>query len=80
MYQYRITVNGCESDIMETYPKEQWEKIALVSDNREINAKFERRLITDITMPELMMDIKGLMRIGEKVIFPWDTIAEIITR
>ena len=48
IYQYRITVNGAQGNITNTYPKEQWENIASISDTGRVNAAvFEKRLVTE---------------------------------
>jgi hypothetical protein len=76
MYQYKITVNGNQGNITDIYPYKQWSRITIVEDERGINAKFERRLITDTEILNMVENTKGYIKIGDKVVCPWVTIAE----
>jgi hypothetical protein len=79
MYKYRITVNNSISNITNTYPQKQWENIFQTYDNRGgIKAKFEKRLITDKSILSLLTNTKGYITLKDKVISPWETIAELI--
>jgi hypothetical protein len=80
MTQYSIVING-EQFIYDEYPKEKWENISLVSDNRSIQAKlFKREVFTDDgSFLETLTDRTGYIFLKNKnqIITPWNLIAEL---
>ncbi len=79
-YQYRLTVNGATGKILNEYPGEQWSRIAEVIDFRGGIATLERRLITDHDILPMLTDPTGFIKPGDKVVCPWEVIAEVETR
>lgn len=77
MYQYRITVNESQGSITENYPAEQWKRIFEVIESRGGKATLERRLITDVSILSLLTDTKGYIKFKEKVICPFEILAEL---
>ncbi|HHX70981.1 MAG TPA: hypothetical protein GX708_23395 [Gallicola sp.] len=76
-YQYRITVNQQQGNILDFFPNEQWQRITEIENQRGIDAKLERRLITDTSIFPLLTDPSGYMRLNNNIIVsPWQTIAE----
>lgn len=76
-YQYRITVNNSQGQITDNYPGDQWSNIAGVQEDRGIHAILERRLITDETILPMLTNSKGYLKLKDKVICPWEIIAEL---
>jgi len=76
--QYRITVNGTQSAITDEYPGARWEYLAELSDNRAIEATFERRLVAP-WHPGIEQLYPGL-RCDDLYISRWGVIAEIQPR
>ena len=52
-YQYRVTVNGTQGQIVNELPEGQWEQIAVVAEERGYQAKLERRFVTDDSFLEM---------------------------
>lgn len=77
MYQYRLTVNGSVGAVLNTYPGDQWSRIADVCEERGLCAIFERRLITDTEILDLVCDTTGYIKIGAKVACAWEIMAEM---
>lgn len=75
--QYRITVEGQSSGVLSTYPGAQWATAAENCEARGLNATFERRLITDLDILDLVPNAQGYIRIGNRVACPWEVIAEM---
>lgn len=73
--QYRITVGGQSSGVLDVYPGERWNAAAPTYEERGLCAVFERRLITDLDILELVEDTRGYVRIGDRVVCPWEIIA-----
>lgn len=76
--QYRITVNNTPGQIIDTYPDEQWSRIAEASENHTMTATFERRLVSEY-QPEIEALYPG-MKAGPLYVSHWQTIAEIESR
>lgn len=75
-YQYRLKVNGATGPVLDTYPGEQWSKVAEVIDARGGTAAFERRLVTDHDILPLLTDPTGYLDLSEDIIVcPWEIIA-----
>lgn len=75
MYQYRITVDGAPSPITNAYPGQRWAAIADTCEERGLPATFERRLVTDPDILDLVSDTAGYIKLGNRVACPWETIA-----
>lgn len=75
MNQYRITVEGSRTPPLDIYPAERWAAIAEACEDRGLGARFERRLITDPEILDLVDDTTGYIRLGSQVLCPWETIA-----
>lgn len=73
--QYRITVNGQSSGVLDAYPGDRWNAAAPLYEERGMRATFERRLITDLDILDLVEDTTGYIRIGDRVACPWEVIA-----
>lgn len=73
--QYRITVNGQSSGVLDAYPGERWNAAAPTYEERGLCATLERRLITDADMLDLVEDTRGYIRIGDQVACPWEILA-----
>lgn len=80
MNQYRITVEGQSSGVLSTYPGAQWASVAENCEARGLNATFERRLITDLGILDLVSHGQGYVRISDRVACPWEIIAEMRMR
>lgn len=77
-YQYRLKVNGAIGPIMNTYPGEQWTKIASAIDDRGGIATFERRLITGSDILPMLTDPTGFIKLKDNVVIcPWETMAQL---
>ncbi len=75
-YQYRLTVNGVTSKILDEYPKEQWSRTAEVVDTRGGIATFERRLITNHDILPMLTDPTGYIKLNDNVVVcPWEVLA-----
>ena len=74
-YQYRITVNGKESDLHDSLPSGTWDRIAEITNNRTIIAKLERRLVSNYQ--ENIEKMYPGIRCGDLYISLWSTIAEL---
>ena len=80
-YQYRITLNGDQFPVSNTYPCERWSTIAAYIDERGGKATLEERLVTDITILPLLYDATGYIHLQRgKVASPWKILAEVETR
>lgn len=77
MMQYRITVNGSMGAVLDAYPGKQWARAAEVCESRGLPATFERRLVTDRAILEMVGDAPGYTRLGDRVLCPWEILAEI---
>lgn len=75
--QYRITVDSCTGPILSHYPGEQWARVAEACEERGMAARFERRLVTDMGILDLIPDTTGYIKVGKLVACPWETIAEM---
>lgn len=76
-YQYRITVEGATSGVLDGYPGLQWANTTEQCEERGLIAKLERRLVTDASILELVEDITGYMRVGNRYACPWEILAEM---
>ncbi len=63
-YQYRMTIGGQVSEILDTLPSEQWAAAAEFFENRGNIAKLERRLIVgeDVLPWEILAGINFLVK------------------
>jgi len=78
--QYRVEVNGTTGPI-QGYPGEQWERVAQAIEDRGGLARLYCRLVTDHgILPMLGDDRAGWLVLKDKVISPWDVLAEIEVR
>ena len=76
-YQYRITVNGSQGEILDHIPDERWSLICEVMEQRGQYAKLERRLITTHDILPLLVDPTGYIKLNDNVVVcPWQILAE----
>ena len=76
-FQYRISYNGAESQVLDTLPGEQWSKAAQAVEDRGGIATLHRRLVTDADIMELLTDSSGWIVLKDKVIEPWQILAQM---
>lgn len=74
---YRITVDNCIGPVLNSYPADQWARVAEACEERGMYARLERRLVTDAGILELVEDTTGYIHIGARVLCPWEIIAEM---
>lgn len=77
MYQYRITVSGTSSGVLDKYPGAQWTKTTDHCEDRGLLATLERRLVTDADILELLTDATGYIKLGNRIVCPWEIMAEM---
>jgi hypothetical protein len=77
-YQYRITVGDSVGPVTSNYPGAQWSRIAQVQEERDYPARFERRLVTDLSYLEWfeggVLPV-GYMKLADRVVCPWEVMA-----
>lgn len=76
-YQYRITVEGATSGVLDGYPGLQWTNTTDHCEDRGLIATLERRLVTDADILELLTDATGYKKLGNRVVCPWEIVAEM---
>jgi hypothetical protein len=78
IYHYRITVDGTVGPITTIYPGTTWATAAEVAEERGLHAVFERRLVTDADILELLENPPRVMRVGPgRIAMPWEVFAEV---
>ena len=75
MYQYKIIVNDQESKITDSVPT-AWENNFDIILEKGLKATLYRRLVTDIGILPMLTDTKGYIILKDRVICPWQIIAE----
>ena len=75
--QYRVTVNNAVGNIQDKLPSEQWSCVFDVIEERGGYAKLERRLITDKSILDLLVDPAGYINLNNgQVVCPCEILAE----
>lgn len=77
MQQYRVTVNGAISKILDSCPSEQWSKAAEYIEDRGGICTLERRLVTDLDIKESLTTLAGWLFLKDKAISPWEIFAQV---
>jgi hypothetical protein len=77
MYQYRITVDGTTGAITSEYPGALWTDATDHCEDRGLAATFERRLVTDLDILDMLVDTTGYIKLGARVACPWEVLAEM---
>ena len=78
-YRYKITVDG-QSKLCDN--AHYWSSVARMMDERGYHGILERQLVTDdMDYPYhygfIDSDFPGMIRLKDKVLMPWEVIAEI---
>lgn len=83
-HQYRITVNGSQSDITNDYASitERWSRIAERLEARGGVAVLETRLVTDRDIMALVVDPRGYIQVNDEngnpiTVCPWHDLANL---
>lgn len=79
-YHYRITMDGGTPKFFYIYPSTEWSRVAEVCEERGLPARFERRMVCraeGFSLEEWGLEDSGALRVGNNILFPWETWAEM---